>query len=356
MISLSIFLKKIILMLKALITGITGQDGAYLAKLLLEKGYSVYGIHKKGTLNFGRLKELLLLENPNLYLFDCDISEFNCVRDLVKKLNPDEIYNLAAYSFVADSHQDPLLLHKVTASAPINFIEVIRITNTKIKLFQASSSEIFGDTYITPQNENVLLNPRNPYGMAKAYAHKMLESYRLQHNIFVVIGILYNHESPLRDVRFVTRKITYTVAKIFTGKDCVLEIGNLNAIRDWGYAPDYVDGIWESMQHKEPNTYVFATGRETSVRDFISMSFQSININVLWRGTGVNECGYDIHGRVIVRVSEKYYREDESVKLIGDASKAYDLLNWKPTLVLEELCKLMVNNDIDKEKKEVGFK
>ena len=334
-------------MLKALITGINGQDGAYLCKLLLSKGYKVYGIGKSKASSISRLKLLDLQDDPNLALVECDISQYALIRQLLADIEPDEIYNFAAYSFVADSHNNPLLLHMVTASTPIFFAEAIRDLGLESKFFQASSSEMFGDSYESPQNEKTLLQPRNAYGLAKSYAHQMLDTYRTLHQMFIVTGILYNHESPLRDSRFVTRKITSTVAQIAKGSQSILEIGNLDSIRDWGFAEEYVFGIWSAMQYKNCDQYVFATGIESSVRDFVTLSFSSVGIKIFWRGKGINEVGLDENDNVLVRVNENFYRQKEKTNLIGDSSKARTQLGWRSTVTLKDLCKMMVDFDLN---------
>ena len=331
-------------MLKALITGINGQDGAYMCKLLLSKGYMVYGIGRGRIVS--RLELLNLKNHPNLALLNCDISNYHSISELLAKIEPDEIYNLAAHSYVADSHDNLLSLHTVTASTPIFFAEAIRSLGLKSKLFQASSSEVFGDSYESPQTEKTLLQPRNPYGFAKSYAHQMLAKYRSLHSMFIVTGILYNHESPLRDNRFVTKKITSTVAEIANGNETVLEIGNLDSVRDWGFADEYVFGIWSAMQQKQSDEYIFSTGIESSVRDFISLSFSSAGIKVYWRGEGTNEVGVDENEKLLVIVNNDFYREKEKTNLIGDSSKAKNKLGWQNTVTLQELCRLMVEFEL----------
>lgn len=333
-------------MRKAIITGINGQDGAYLCRLLLAKNYRVYGIVKSSERTLERLISLNIIQHENLSIINCDVSDYESVNHLLKKIEPDEIYNLAAYSFVADSYNNMFLLHSVTASAPLNIVESIRSLELDCKIFQASSSEIFGHASVSPQNENTEFNPRNPYGVAKLYAHQMLEMYRKLYGLPIVIGILYNHESPLRSECFVTRKITSTVAAIFNGRDCVLELGNLDALRDWGDAEEYVLGIWRSMQHSTSDTYIFATGKEYSVRDFVSYSFASIGISIIWNGVGLNEVGCDKSGRVLVKVNEEFYRATEKVVLVGDADKAYKVLSWKANKPLNAICEKMVAYDL----------
>lgn len=331
-------------MLKAVITGVNGQDGAYLCKLLLTKGYKVYGIGRSSSTS--RLEILNLKEHPNLTFLTYDISNYDSIRALLEKIEPDEIYNFAAHSFVADSHNNLLSLHAVTASAPIFFAEAILSLGIKSKFFQASSSEVFGDSYESPQTEKTRFQPRNPYGLAKSFAHKMLATYRSLHSMFIVTGILYNHESPLRDKRFVTRKITSTVAEIISGKETVLEVGNLNSVRDWGFAEEYVFAIWSAMQYEQSDEYIFSTGIESTVRDFISLSFNSVGIKVFWNGEGVNEVGVDENGKLLVRVNKNYYREKEKTNLVGDPSKVKSKLGWQSSTTLEELCKMMVRFDL----------
>ncbi|EHH1111341.1 GDP-mannose 4,6-dehydratase [Vibrio parahaemolyticus] len=330
----------------AIVTGAFGQDGTYLCDLLLSKGYKVYGIANNCTPK-NELHESFIA-NPNFSILQYDIGNYDDVLKLIKVTSPDEIYNFAAYSFVADSDDNSFLLHKITASAPVNFAEAIRCVDKRIKFFQASSSEVFGGSNVSPQKESTMHAPRNSYGIAKSYAHKMLEQYREHYDLFIVIGILYNHESPLRDKKFVTRKITSTIANIAKGEQVVLELGNLNAVRDWGYAKEYVQGFWRSMQLKKSETFIFSTGIKSTVREFVSSSFASIDINIHWKGCGTEEVGCDDDGNVLVTVNDIFYRENEKVLLIGDASKASDLIDWKAEVELSQLCNLMVQNDLDK--------
>ncbi|MFA0542214.1 GDP-mannose 4,6-dehydratase [Vibrio sp. 10N.222.52.B7] len=331
----------------AVVTGAFGQDGTYLCNLLLSKGYKVFGL-ANNCIPRNELHEASILD-PNFSILKCDIGNYDDVLNLIKKTSPDEVYNFAAYSFVADSDNNSFLLHKITASAPINFAEAIRCVDKSIKLFQASSSEVFGGSNVSPQRENTLQVPRNSYGIAKSYAHKMLEQYREHHGLFIVIGILYNHESPLRDKKFVTRKITSIIADIARGKPVTLELGNLDAVRDWGYAKEYVMGFWRSMQLEKSETFVFSTGVQSTVRDFVSSSFLSIGIKVFWKGSGTDEVGFDEKGNILVTVNDVFYRENEKVPLIGDASKASDLIGWKANFELSRLCDLMVQYDLNKE-------
>lgn len=335
-------------MKKALITGVTGQDGAYLTKLLIGKGYLVYGgFRRTSSVNFWRLEELKITNHPNLKLVEFDLTDqSNCI-NLVSEINPDEIYNLAAQSFVGVSFKQPVTTAHATGIGALYLLEAIRLVNKKIKFYQASTSEMFGKVHEVPQTENTIFHPRSPYGVAKLYAHWMTINYRESYNIFGVCGILFNHESPLRGKEFVTRKITNTVAKIKLGKLEVLALGNLDARRDWGYALEYVESMYLMMQHDVPDTYVVATNRTETVRDFVIMAFKAIGIELIWKGKSENEIGIDKNtGKTLVKVDKQYFRPNEVDLLIGDASKALKELGWSPKTSLEELCKMMVNKDI----------
>lgn len=335
-------------MKKALITGVTGQDGAYLTKLLLSKGYLVYGAFRRtSSVNFWRLEELGLINDPNLELVEFDLTDQgNCIR-LVQRIMPDEIYNLAAQSFVGVSFEQPVATANITGIGALHLLEAIRIVDKKIKYYQASTSEMFGKVHEIPQTENTIFHPRSPYGVAKLFAHWSTINYRESYDIFGVCGILFNHESPLRGKEFVTRKITDAVAKIKLGKIEVLELGNLNAKRDWGYAEEYVESMYLMMQQDFPDTYVVATNRTETVRDFVTMAFKAIDIDLSWSGKDENERGIDkLTGKTLVQVNKEFYRPNEVDLLIGDASKANKRLNWTPKTTLEELCKMMVEEDI----------
>lgn len=337
-------------MKKAFITGITGQDGAYLTKLLLAKGYIVYGAFRRtSSVNFWRMEELNVYGHPNLKLVEFDLTDqSNCIR-LVSEIMPDEIYNLAAQSFVGVSFKQPVTTASVTGIGALHLLEAIRIVNPKIKFYQASTSEMFGKVHEIPQTENTIFHPRSPYGVAKLFAHWSTINYRESYGIFGVCGILFNHESPLRGKEFVTRKITDAVAKIKLGSQEILELGNMNAKRDWGYAEEYVEAMYLMMQYDIPDTYLVATNRTETVRDFVSMAFKAIEIDLIWTGNEENEKGIDkLTGKILVQVNPEFYRPNEVDLLIGDATKARNLLGWSAKTTLEELCELMVNEDIQR--------
>jgi GDPmannose 4,6-dehydratase len=340
---------------KALITGITGQDGAYLAELLLEKGYEVYGTYRRtSSVNFWRIEELGIDKHPKLYLVEYDLTDLSSSIRLVEQTQPDEIYNLAAQSFVGVSFDQPLATAQITGLGPVHLLEAIRIVNPKIRFYQASTSEMFGKVQEIPQIESTPFYPRSPYGVAKLYAHWMTINYRESYNIFGASGILFNHESPLRGREFVTRKITDSIAKIKLGKLDVLELGNMDAKRDWGYAKDYVEGMWRMLQVDSPDTYVLATNRTETVRDFVSMACKAAGIQVRFEGTGEAERGIDEStGKTIVAVNPKFYRPAEVELLIGNAAKAKADLGWEAKTTLEELCRMMVEADL--RRNEAGF-
>ncbi|MGB9992855.1 GDP-mannose 4,6-dehydratase [Pseudoduganella rhizocola] len=333
---------------RALITGITGQDGAYLAQLLLEKGYEVSGTFRRtSSVNFWRIEELGIQNHPKLKLVEFDLTDLGTSIRLLQQGNFDEIYNLAAQSFVGVSFEQPVTTAEITGVGVVNLLEAIRIVNPKIRFYQASTSEMFGKVQAIPQKEDTPFYPRSPYGVAKLYAHWMTVNYRESYGIFGSSGILFNHESPLRGREFVTRKITDSVAKIKLGKLDVLELGNLDAKRDWGFAKEYVEGMWRILQADKPDTYVLATNRTETVRDFVTMAFKAAGIAIEWQGSGENETGHDAQsGKVVVRISPKFYRPAEVDLLIGDPAKAMKELGWKPQTSLEELCQMMVEADI----------
>lgn len=334
--------------MKAIITGITGQDGAYLAQLLLEKGYTVYGTYRRtSSVNFWRIEELGIAKHPNLHLREYDLTDFSASVRLLQQTEATEIYNLAAQSFVGVSFDQPITTAEATGIGPVHLLEAIRLVNPKIKFYQASTSEMFGKVQAIPQQEDTPFYPRSPYGVAKLYAHWMAINYRESYDIFAASGILFNHESPLRGQEFVTRKITDSIAKIKLGKLDVLELGNLQAKRDWGFAKDYVDGMWRMLQVDEPDTFVLATHRTESVRDFVSLACKAAEINLAWAGEGEQEHAIDTAtGKVIVRVNPKFYRPAEVDLLIGNPAKAKALLGWEPRTTLEELCSMMVEADL----------
>ena len=353
---------------KAIITGITGQDGAYLAELLLQKGYTVYGTYRRtSSVNFWRMEDLGVSNHPNLHLVEFDLTDLGCTIALIQKVQPDEVYNLAAQSFVGVSFEQPTTTAKITGIGALNLLEAIRLINPKIRFYQASTSEMFGKVQAIPQIEETPFYPRSPYGVAKLYAHWMTVNYRESYGIFGSSGILFNHESPLRGREFVTRKITDSVAKITAGKLDVLELGNLDAKRDWGYAKEYVEGMWRMLQVSEPDTYVLATNRTETVRDFVSMAFKGAGIEVEFKGSAEDETAVVASltpallnsesmlklGQTVMRVNPKFYRPAEVELLIGNPAKAKAKLGWEPTTTLEQLCQMMVEADI--RRNQIGF-
>ncbi|TLX55332.1 GDP-mannose 4,6-dehydratase [Stutzerimonas nosocomialis] len=341
--------------MKAIITGITGQDGAYLAQLLLEKGYTVYGTYRRtSSVNFWRIEELGIDKNPNLHLVEYDLTDLSASIRLLQTTEATEVYNLAAQSFVGVSFEQPFTTADITGIGPVNLLEAIRIVNPKVRFYQASTSEMFGKVQAIPQIESTPFYPRSPYGVAKLYAHWMTINYRESYDIFGTSGILFNHESPLRGREFVTRKITDTVAKIRLGKQDVLELGNMDAKRDWGFAKEYVEGMWRMLQADEPDTFVLATNRTETVRDFVSMAFKAIDVNLEWKGQGDQEQAFDAStGKLLVKVNPKFYRPAEVELLIGNPAKAKEKLGWEPKTSLEELCRMMVEADL--RRNETGF-
>jgi GDPmannose 4,6-dehydratase len=340
---------------KAVITGITGQDGAYLAQLLLEKGYTVYGTYRRtSSVNFWRLAELGVDTHPNMHLVEYDLTDLGASIRLLESTQATEVYNLAAQSFVAVSFDQPMTTAQITGLGPLNLLEAIRIVNPKIRFYQASTSEMFGKVQTIPQTEETPFYPRSPYGVAKLYAHWMTINYRESFDIFGTSGILFNHESPLRGLEFVTRKITDAVARIKLGKGNLLELGNMDAKRDWGYAKDYVEGMWRMLQVDEPDAFVLASGRTQTVRDFVDLAFKAIDVELKWEGKGEAEKGIDAaSGKVLVQVNPKFYRPAEVELLIGDPARAKRDLGWEPTTTLEELCDMMVKADL--KRVEQGF-
>ncbi|WP_179344645.1 GDP-mannose 4,6-dehydratase [Winogradskyella ursingii] len=337
-------------MKKAIITGITGQDAAYLAELLLNKGYKVYGTYRRtSSTNFWRIEELGVDQHPNLTLLEYDLIDLSSAYRIISEIEPDEIYNLAAQSFVGVSFTQPIATAHITGIGAMNLLEAIRTINPKIKFYQASTSEMFGKVHAIPQNENTPFHPRSPYGVAKVFAHWATLNYQESYGIFATSGILFNHESPLRGKEFVTRKITDAVAKIHLGKQELLELGNMDAKRDWGYAKEYVDGMYRMLQIDEPGTFVLATNKTQTVRDFVSLAFKAIDINISWKGKEENEIGFDDNtGKELIKVNPKFYRPAEVDLLIGDATKANNQLNWVPKTTLKELCDMMVKKDIER--------
>ena len=339
----------------AVITGITGQDGAYLTELLLAKGYTVYGTFRRtSSVNFWRIDELGIRNHPHLHLVEYDLTDLSSSIRLLQTTGATEVYNLAAQSFVGVSFEQPLTTAEITGVGAVNLLEAIRIVNPKIRFYQASTSEMFGKVQAVPQKEDTPFYPRSPYGVAKLYAHWMTVNYRESYGIFGASGILFNHESPLRGREFVTRKITDAVAKIKLEQLDVLELGNIDAKRDWGFAKEYVEGMWRMLQADEPDTFVLATNRTETVRDFVCMAFKGAGIDVEFKGKNEGETAVDAAtGKTVMRVNPKFYRPAEVDLLIGDPSKAKAKLGWAPQTTLEQLCQMMVEADL--RRNEAGF-
>ena len=341
----------------AIITGITGQDGAYLAQLLLEKGYTVYGTYRRtSSVNFWRIDELGIRNHPQLHLVEHDLTDLSASIRLMEKARPTEVYNLAAQSFVGVSFDQPLTTAEITGLGAVNLLEAIRIVNPAIRYYQASTSEMFGKVQAIPQVESTPFYPRSPYGVAKLYAHWMTINYRESYGIFGSSGILFNHESPLRGKEFVTRKITDAAACIALGKQDRLELGNLDAKRDWGFAKEYVEGMWRMLQADHPDTYVLATNRTETVRDFVDLAFKAAGTELEWSGCAEQEKGIDSRsGKVLVAVNPQFYRPAEVELLIGDPQKARSELGWEPRTTLEQLCQMMVEADLRRNRNGFSF-
>mgnify|MGYP003577559602 CR=1 FL=1 len=340
----------------AIVTGITGQDGAYLTQLLLEKNYIVYGTYRRSSsVNFWRLDEPGVTNHPNLRLVEYDLTDLSTSIRLLEQSQATEVYNLAAQSFVGVSFDQPITTGQITGLGCVHLLEAIRLVNPKIRFYQASTSEMFGKVQAIPQKEDTPFYPRSPYGVAKLYAHWMTINYRESYDIFGSSGILFNHESPLRGREFVTRKITDSVAKISLGQLDCLELGNIDAERDWGFAKEYVKGMWQMLQVDTPDTYVLATNRTVTVREFLRMSFAAAGIEVRFEGSAENETAIVSNGRTVMRINPRFYRPAEVDLLIGDPSKAREKLGWVSTTSLEELCNLMVEADVARNQRGYSF-
>jgi GDPmannose 4,6-dehydratase len=341
----------------ALITGVTGQDGAYLTELLLSKGYTVFGAYRRtSSVNFWRLDELGVTNHERLKLVEFDLTDPGVCISLIMRINPDEIYNLAAQSFVGVSFEQPTTTAQITGLGALNILEAIRLVNPKIRFYQASTSEMFGNVQTIPQTEETPFYPRSPYGVAKLYAHWMTVNYREAHGLFATSGILFNHESPLRGREFVTRKITDAFARIRSGRVETLELGNLDAKRDWGFAKEYVEGMWLMLQADKPDTFVLATNRTETVRDFVAMTAKAAGYLLKFEGEGDKEIGIDSYsGRTMVRINPAFYRPSEVELLIGDSAKAERVLGWKPSTTLEELCAMMLKEDMRRVESGISF-
>lgn len=342
---------------KALITGITGQDGSYLAELLLGKGYQVYGLQRRASMpNTSRVDHLN--EGPNranFFMTYADLSDGSNLTNIINKIRPDEVYNLGAQSHVQISFDIPEYTVNTNALGPLRILEIIRGLKLPTKYYQASSSEMFGKVLATPQNEKTPFNPQSPYGLSKVFAFYITKIYREGYGMFASNGILFNHESPRRGLNFVTRKITLGLARIKLGLQDTLQLGNLESKRDWSYAKDYVEAIWMILQHKEPDDFVIATGQTHTVREFVQEVAGHLGFDLVWKGKGLNERGIDRKsGKVIIEINPKYLRPKEVDILIGDASKARKVLGWKPKTNFAQIAKIMALADLEYVKKEHG--
>ena len=339
----------------ALITGVTGQDGSYLTEILLKKGYEVHGlVRKSSSFNTRRIDHIIEDEKyaDSFFFHYGDLIDPSSLNRLLEKVKPQEIYNLGAQSHVKVSFQIPDYTAQVDALGTLRLLDAIRETNIKVKFYQASTSELFGKNKGAPQNEETPFYPRSPYGVAKLYAYWIVVNYREAYNIFACNGILFNHESPRRGKTFVTRKITQAACKISEGLQEVLYLGNLDAKRDWGYAPEYCLGMWKMLQQSKPKDYVLATGKTFSVRQFVETTFKVLNIEIKWKGSSIDEIGYDSKtNKVLVKIDKDYYRPTEVDILQGDFSKAEKELNWRPKINFEQLVKIMVKSDMEKLRK-----
>ena len=338
-------------MKKALITGITGQDGSYLAELLLEKGYEVHGmIRRASTFNTERIDHLYQdphVNNVRLFLHYGDLSDGSSISRFIRKISPDEVYHLGAQSHVRVSFDIPEYTGDVDALGTVRILDAIKDSGIRAKFYQASSSEMFGKVLEVPQTEKTPFYPRSPYACAKVYGYWITKNYRESYGIFACNGILFNHESPRRGETFVTRKITRGLSRIVCGLEDTLYLGNIDAKRDWGYAKDYVEGMWMMLQSDKPDDYVLATGETHTVREFIEVSAGFLGIDLVWEGSGENETGKDVKtGRVIIRIDSKYFRPAEVDLLLGDPSKAKEELGWESKTKFSELVKMMTDADL----------
>lgn len=336
-------------MKKALITGITGQDGSYLAEFLLEKGYEVHGIRRASSVfNTERINNLIESKNPNFYLHYGDLIDSSSINCLLKEIQPDEIYNLGAQSHVHISFQIPEYTAEINGLGTLRLLEAIKNSKINCKFYQASTSELFGKSQENPQKESTPFYPRSPYAVAKLFAYWIVVNYREAYNIFACNGILFNHESERRGKIFVTKKITKGIANIKNGKQEKIFLGNLNAKRDWGYAKDYVEAMWLMLQQDKPDDYVVATGETHSIREFCEEAFNVAGYNIIWKGEGLNEKGIDKNtGKVLIEVDSKYFRPTEVDFLIGDNTKIKEKLKWQPKVNFKELVKKMVEDDLN---------
>lgn len=340
-------------MKRALITGINGQDGSYLSELLLEKGYEVYGIlRRKSVVDYGNVEHI----KDKIHFIYADMTDVVSLITAMKISQADEVYNLAAQSFVATSWDQPILTANIDALGVTNMLEAIRVVNPKCRYYQASTSEMFGKVQAIPQDENTPFYPRSPYGVAKLYGHWITKNYRESFGLFTCSGILFNHEGERRGLEFVTRKITSTVARIKLGLEDHLELGNMDAKRDWGHSKDYVKAMWLMLQQDEPDDYVVATGETRTVREFVEIAFKKAGYDIVFEGTGVDEVGKDkATGKVLVKVNPKFFRPAEVELLIGSPKKAEEKLGWKREISFDEMVERMINNDLELTKKEIEY-
>ena len=334
----------------ALIFGVTGQDGAYLSKFLLKKGYEVHGVKRRASQpNTYRIDDIYsdpLIKRNNFYLHYGDITDSISVSTIISEIKPNEIYNLAAQSHVAVSFDLPEYTTNADALGTLRILETIAKLNKKIKFYQAGSSEMFGKVVETPQNEKTPFYPRSPYGVAKVYSHWITINYRESYKLFACNGILFNHESPLRGETFVTKKVVSALCKIKLKKQKKLFVGNLNSKRDWGHAEDYVQAMWKILQYRKPDDFVVCTGKQYSIKQFINMVSKALGIKIKWKGKGINEKGYNQNNQCIIECSRKYFRPAEVDTLIGDSSKARKLLKWKPKHNIHSLIKDMISYEL----------
>ena len=339
---------------RALVTGITGQDGAYLAEFLLSKGYEVHGIKRRSSsFNTGRVDHLYTdphIENKKFSMHFGDITDATNLIRLIQKTQPDEIYNLAAQSHVQVSFETPEYTANADALGPLRILEAIQILGLErtTRFYQASTSELFGKVAEIPQTENTPFHPRSPYAIAKLYGYWITVNYREAYGIHASNGILFNHESPIRGETFVTRKVTRAVAAIELGIEEKIFLGNINAVRDWGHAKDFVDGMWRMLQQDQPGDYILATGEQHSVREFVELSFAVIGVKIAWKGNGIEEQGIDEKtGKVLVEIDPRYFRPTEIDSLLGDPTKAYKILGWQHTTSFKQLVHEMVKSDLE---------
>lgn len=340
-------------MKRALITGINGQDGSFLAELLLEKGYEVYGIlRRKSVVDYGNVDHI----KDKIHFIYADMTDVVSLISAMRISQADEVYNLAAQSFVATSWDQPILTANIDALGVTNMLEAIRTVNPKARFYQASTSEMFGKVQAIPQDENTPFYPRSPYGVAKLYGHWITKNYRESFGLFACSGILFNHEGERRGLEFVTRKITNTVARIKLGLEDHLELGNMDAKRDWGHSQDYVKAMWLMLQQDEPDDYVVATGVTRTVREFVEIAFKKVGIDIVFEGTGVDEVGKDkVTGKVLVKVNPKFFRPAEVELLIGSPKKAEEKLGWKREISFDDMVERMINKDLELTKKEIEY-